>query len=331
MSEIDRPSVLILTHERDYTADRVVVELSRRSVPVFRFHTSDFPQTAKLVARICHTDRPDWTGKITANGRSVSLERVRSVWYRRPRRFEFHPNLTDIEKEFALKESRFGIGGVLRSLNARWVNPIESEAAANYKPWQLAAATSCGLAVPKTLITNSPVEIPEFRARCPDGVIYKTLSGTARSSQHVASFYTSRLDDDELAGVDHSACLFQEIIPKQADLRVTIVGDAVFPVAIHNDRNALDWRKLDPGSLRYELHPLPCALEDSLKRLITVLGLEFAAIDLVLKSNDEYVFLEVNPNGEWGWLEQTTGTSICNAMADHLAAENPDTVALRLE
>jgi glutathione synthase/RimK-type ligase-like ATP-grasp enzyme len=256
------------------------------------------------------------------NGRSISLEHVHSIWYRRPKHFEFDPNLTDIERLFAVNESRFGLGGILRSLNARWVNPIEREAAANYKPWQLAAAASCGLTVPPTLITNDPAEVAEFRDRCPDGVIYKTLSGSAWNREHFASFYTSHLshDGDGLSGVAHSACLFQASVPKQADLRVTIVGDAIFPVAIYNDRDALDWRKVDPGALRHEVHPLPDAVEDNLKRLVKMLGLEFGAIDLVLTPGGDYVFLEVNPNGEWGWLEQRTGVPIASAMADLLAA-----------
>lgn len=323
MNSVDDPVVVILTDERDTSADWVVRELAHRDVPVFRFHTSDFPRQASMSARISPADRQGWSGHIRANGRTVSLERVRSIWYRRPRRFEPDPGLTDIERQFALSESRFGLGGVLRSLDARWVNSPESEAAANYKPWQLAAAQSCGLTTPPTLITNDPVELAEFRKCCPDGVIYKTLSGAPRNDDHVASIYTSSLPDDlagdDLAGIRHATCLFQAKVPKRADLRVTIVGDAVFPVAIYNDHDVLDWRTLDPTSLRHEVYPLPTAVEDSVKRMVKLLGLEFGAIDLAVTPQGDCVFLEINPGGQWGWLQHLAGVPIAGAMADLLA------------
>jgi ATP-grasp ribosomal peptide maturase len=329
MNDSDDPAVLILTYELDMTVDLIVRELARRAVPVFRFNTPDFPQKAQVAAQIGHEGHDGWAGRITAHGRSVSLENVRSIWYRRPRRFETDPNLTEIETNFALNESRFGLGGILRSLNALWVNSAESDAAANYKPWQLRAAAACGLTIPPTLITNDPAEVDEFRRYCPDGVIYKTLSGAPRSDDYVASIYTTSLDADLeqdpattadiLAGVGHCTCLFQANVPKRADLRVTIVGDAVFSVAIDNDHDALDFRKLDVGGLRHEVHPLPAEVENSLKRLTRMLGLEFGAVDLALTPEGNYVFLEINPNGQWGWIEQMTGVPIASAMADLLA------------
>jgi acyl-CoA synthetase (AMP-forming)/AMP-acid ligase II len=112
-----------------------------------------------------------------------------------------------------------------------------------------------------------------------------------RPGDRVAGLLRNRARWLTTAGVSHCACLFQANVPKRADLRVTI-GDAVFSVAIYNDHDALDWRKLDSDVLRHEAHPLPAAVEGSLKHLVKMLGLEFGAIEQVLTPNDGYVFLE---------------------------------------
>jgi glutathione synthase/RimK-type ligase-like ATP-grasp enzyme len=52
-----------------------------------------------------------------------------------------------------------------------------------------------------------------------------------------------------------------------------------------------------------------------LRALMTELGLVFGAIDLICTPAGEYVFLEVNPGGEWGMLERDLRLPIADAIA----------------
>ena len=44
----------------------------------------------------------------------------------------------------------------------------------------------------------------------------------------------------------------------------------------------------------------------------------FGAFDLIQTPLEEYVFLELNPTGEWGMLERDLGYPISNAIAEAL-------------
>jgi hypothetical protein len=154
-------TVLVLTEECDPTADRVISELNRREVPVFRCDTSWFPSRLCLDA---YLDSGDWSGVLRTPYRVVGLGDIRSVWYRRPTVFSFPEDMSGPERQHAGWEAKFGLGGVLMSLPALQVNHPSREADACYKPFQLATAARCGLSVPDTVVTN---DAPAVRRSCP--------------------------------------------------------------------------------------------------------------------------------------------------------------------
>jgi hypothetical protein len=50
-------------------------------------------------------------------------------------------------------------------------------------------------------------------------------------------------------------------------------------------------------------------------------GINFASIDLIVTPSGEFVFLDLNPNGQWLWLEVELGLPLVAAMADLLTKE----------
>jgi glutathione synthase/RimK-type ligase-like ATP-grasp enzyme len=66
--------------------------------------------------------------------------------------------------------------------------------------------------------------------------------------------------------------------------------------------------------MRYSEIALPRRLADQLVALTRSYGLYFAAIDLVLDPEGNYWFLELNPAGQWAWLEQEIGVPISAAL-----------------
>ena len=117
-------------------------------------------------------------------------------------------------------------------------------------------------------------------------------------------------------------CVFQEYIPKDIEIRATVVGEQVFAAEIHSQtsqRTKHDWRRYDLENTLHKPHELPIEVRGACVGITRHYGLEFGAIDLILTPEKKYVFLEINPNGQWAWIEVLTGLPISDAIAQSLA------------
>lgn len=312
-------TILVLTGRDDLTADAVIDELTRRNASVARYDTSDFPQSSRVAAAL---GAQGWAGHLTAD-RSVDLGAVSAVWWRRPAEFSVPNDWTDEAQAFAVSEARVGVLGVLASLPVRWINHPAKDSAANYKPVQLAVAARAGLDVPQTIITSDPDHAREFIGT--DEVIYKGLSGGVLTAERRHRYLpTTVLGADEIdASLAGTAHLFQERVPKKCEVRLTVIGHRMFPVAIHAGSAAarLDWRT-DYPSLTYGPIELPADVEKGVRLLMDELGLYFGALDFAVTPDGRWMFFEVNPNGQWHWLAVKAGVPMIEAMADALQGKD---------
>ena len=316
----DERVVLVLTEQFDPTTDRVVEKLNSRRVPVFRCDSADFPQQLTMTAT---ADHGRWTGSLRAEHRDVHLEDIRSVYYRRPGAFVFRDDMPSVARRFAEAEARYGFGGVLAGLDCFWLNHPAKIADAEYKPFLLQIASHCGLRVPRSRITNDPASARAFVDSVNGRAIYKPLSGTGfAKGDAAAALFTSPVacedaDDPRIALTAH---LFQEWVPKRHEVRLTAVGDDLFAVVIDvqgSEAATIDWRA-DYGSHRYMPTETPKDVRGGVHDLLARMGLAFGAFDFVVTPEGEWVFLEINPNGQWGWIEASTDLPISSAIADAL-------------
>ncbi|OXM65329.1 ATP-grasp ribosomal peptide maturase [Amycolatopsis vastitatis] len=318
-------TVLVLTEPSDTSADLVVRDLERRNAQVFRADTGDFPLSLSVSAWFDGS----WDGEIRSPDGSVGLRDIRSVYVRRPTAFTFPPSMNDAEQRFAAREARRAVGGLLMSLpGCSWVNHPSRAADAEYKPLQLVTAAACGLAVPRTAITNVPGDAADLSDRLGGSVVYKTLSGASvPDGERVSLVYTTPvtiadMSDDRVALTAHQ---FQERVPKVRDVRATVVGKRVFAanilVADEAAGELLDWRA-DYAALRYEPVDLPEGVESALLTMTEQLGLSFAAADFVVTADDTHYFVDLNPSGQWGWIEDATALPIADAIAALLTGED---------
>ncbi len=325
-------TVLILSQEADAPTDAVVEELTRRGVPVFRADTSWFPQRLVLDAEL-DPDRLDagrrWRGMLATEHRCVELGEIRSIWYRDPGAFVFGTGLTDVERAYAHREARLGLGGVLAALPGLvWVNHPNRAADAMYKPLQLFTAAVCGLRVLPTLVTNSATAVRRFAAARTGGVIQKSFGpNTVTEGGRLKVAYTRRLDDAALAdlrGVDATATQVQEWMDKACEARVVVVGEQLFTIRITaaSAASRVDWRA-DFDALSYEWIDTPPEVEQGVRAFMESLGLTYAALDFGIDADGQFVFFESNSSGQYGWLEAQTGAPITAALADLLQGERP--------
>ncbi|MGW5332938.1 ATP-grasp ribosomal peptide maturase [Streptomyces bauhiniae] len=312
----ERP-VLVATEADDLTADMVITELNRRNVPVVRFNPADIGAGLTVSARF--STRPaSMAGRVRTPSRTADLTRVRSVYWRRPEWPTF-PHLEPDDARFAAAQVRFGLGGLLYAMDSPlWVNHPQRIATADYKPAQLALAQRLGLGVPSTLITNDPDEAREFITSVHGDVLFKTLRWTPYTRDGVP--VTGWADPVSAEEIDESVRvtphLFQARVDKVADIRVLVVGRHTFAVRIESD--LLDWRK-DYSALAYSVEHLPDRVNKALHLYLEFLGLVSGSFDLAVDRKGDYWWLELNPNGQWGWLETETGLPMSAAFADLLS------------
>lgn len=146
-------TVLVLAEELDRTADGVIQGLIERDVPVVRLDLSWFPQRLTLDAEFRDGG---WRGCLRTEHHIVELESIRSIYVRTPSSFRMPEGMTAAERDYAKRDAKLGVGGVLLSLtNVLWANRPDLAATAAYKPVQLSTAARCGLLAPRTLGTNS--------------------------------------------------------------------------------------------------------------------------------------------------------------------------------
>lgn len=313
--------ILIVSHADDDHLTPVLSELDRIGAEAIVIDTAVIPTELAVTAGY---SGPASRWRIRRpNGSVLDLGECRSGWWRRALPSRTDPRITDpAQAAWAANETYEAMSGFWDAVPITWVSPPRAIEMSMMKTWQLAAASSVGLAIPRTLITSDPQEAREFIDDIGLGqVICKAFSATTHNWRE-----TRMVTEQELAMLDRVALapvIFQEYVAAAVDLRITVVGEEIFAAAIHSQElpYALDFRLfLDNASgVRMEPTTLPSEVEDGLRRLLKTAGLRYGAIDMRLTPDGQYVFLEVNPAGQWRFVEQVTGQPITAALAQLLA------------
>lgn len=312
-------TVLLVTASYDDAAGEVVASLGHIGVPIFRLDTDLFPTQVKA------TFDPHYGLNIESDAGRVHSNQIRSVWYRRNVAPALPTHLDEYEREFCARESRAFLEGALTSIPTnRWLSHPSSIWRAERKLYQLSVAKQLGLNVPPTAVTNDENAIRGFASE--RQVIGKAVSsGYIDSPDGYRAMFTTALDStdlDDLSGLSLSPVIFQEHVRKAVDIRVTIVGGEVFAAEIMSQTHpssTTDWRATEDPEIEHRPHDLPVKQKQQCLALVSRLGLEFGAIDLALTADGQYAFFEINPNGEWLWLQYQLGFPIAEKIAQWLA------------
>lgn len=303
--------LLILTSDKDLTADFLIVELLERKLPYFRINVEDLPGAAYQFSDF-------GTARITVGPKSVDLAEVTSVWYRRAIYPLASVGDSYAERAFVAGELRHLVFGMVWNPDILWVNPIDKVYVAEHKIHQLVTANRLGFSVPRTIVSSDVKELLAFANSNPEGTICKPIyHGLFVDGPDSYSVYTRQVSAKDFDGNEVLDCpvLLQEKVPRQCDLRVTFIGKHCFTASIRTPSPTVDWR--DPSAnaifLPAEIAP---ALEAKCRKMLSSLGLQYGAFDFIRRPDGEDVFLEVNPTGEWAWLENSLGFPMRRAFID---------------
>lgn len=320
--------ILILTADEDEHADLVCDGLAAAGVDVARFDPVLFPAQATLSVAV--GPRGTLDGRIRTGGRDIALADVHTVWLRRPGRPRAHPRLAGTAAGALVeREADAVLTDVWETLDARHVPASPDVVAhASRKVRQLRLASRLGFDLPATVVTSDPDDFLAFHARQHGDVVTKRVGPSQRlatAAGETVVRYTDPVRPRDLVHVeDLRLCpvVAQAYVPKRVELRVTVVGDAVFCAAIHSQtthHTRHDWRRYDMAHTPMEPFPLPPEVADRCRVLVGALDLCFGTVDLVLTPDGRFVFLEVNPNGQYLWIEDATGLPITDALVALLA------------
>lgn len=323
--------VIILTKSDDNASVRFVsAALAERGAEAFRVDTDHFPGAVRLVER-ASASGSDFS--ITTPEGTVHSQDVVALWHRR---IAFGGRLSkEIEAQTrfaAVEESRRSLMGAIAAAPFFKLDPLWRVRQTGQKSLQLAVAREVGLDLPRTLVSNDADALRAFWDECHGQVITKMQASfavyDAEGNENVVFTNTlSQADVDDPQGLELCPMTFQEKLAKRLELRTTIVGDRVFTAAIDSASTAgaeTDWRRRGHELIgAWKEYALPAEVEGRCVELMDRLQLNYGAIDIIVTPDDRHVFLEVNPSGEFFWLEHEPGFPVSSALADVLVGRAP--------
>jgi len=292
-----KPHILFLTNKFDLTVDYLIHQVKSYRIDYLRINSEDINDISITIEMKGNTN-------VRIADSLFDLGELKSVYFRRsPSLFPATKNSED--EAFVNRERRHFFEGMLLTFDCFWINPMYSTHIAERKLFQLKIANQLGFLTPNTLISNDSNIIKSFIDRNSSCIIKPISYGLQKRGESFYSMYTSDLQPHSIPNnvIFESPALIQSKIFNYRDIRATVVGRNIFSASIIKKSKEVDWRRPDIEKI-FEKHSLPADLENKIHLLNSFLNLNYSAIDFILDNEGNYIFLEINPVGEWAWLEK---------------------------
>lgn len=322
--------ILIVTNKQDVHPTPVIEYLNKRGYPVFRLNTEALLTDYQFHWWANEKDA-DFYIRNVKNGLEMYGHDVSAVWERRPL-FPSdlpYPNREEINRH-NLKEATGFLSFLLHDLSDCFsIGHHLYDRSASSKMKQIRLAQELGMKVPATCFSNSREDILTFV--CPfEYVILKSiendnvwLGGKEEYVFFGQKVKSVSLKEQPREAFEQTMNFVQEYVEKNYELRVTVVCDRIFACKIDSqymdeDKGKVDWRQGYEYGLHYESYELPEHIVRFCQHFLQLMHLDFGCFDFIVTPQEEYVFLECNPNGQWLWIEQETGMKISQAVEECL-------------
>ncbi len=254
----------------------------------------------------------------TCSARSIDVRTLDAIWWRRPnapQSYRLHCRVK-AQAEMIDNDSRAALLGILLTqFRGQWVSHPTATSLAENKLVQLEAAHQEGFRVPRTLVTQQPDAVRELYRELDGRVVVKPLKGSGRHTCNTAPLTRALLR--RRAAIAVAPAIYQERIEGTRHLRVQVFGSSV--LAVELESNVLDWR----GDLRIPMRPVALSgdLQRRLRQVLRRLKLRMGIFDLKLDETGTPHWLEVNPQGQFLFLQGITGLDLRAAFAHFLLDE----------
>ncbi|RFP63041.1 MAG: hypothetical protein BJG00_001705 [Limnothrix sp. CACIAM 69d] len=320
--------ILIVTSNEDIHADAVIQALASSKLNPIRLNSESFIQQSQYAYSW------DQTGQLSQEHLTLldSLREIQDlgvIWWRKPNDFQPFP---EVEDPWAIKYCQQETESLIFSLpglfpKAQWVNNYYNIRIPSHRINQIPVAKGLGILIPPTIVTNDYEAACDFVQSHQDCIVKPMrYSGFLHQDQQYGC-YTRLIDLEILQGLKDSIRLapvfIQKRIHKKSEYRVTLIGKKHFVCrieaeGIHDQDVQLDWRVTEPDKLAHYPDALPDDYIQKLYGMLKVFGLNFGAFDIIRDDDDQLYFIELNPNGQWYWIELLTGLPMVQAMVELL-------------
>jgi glutathione synthase/RimK-type ligase-like ATP-grasp enzyme len=316
--------LLIVTNKSDLASDYLILRLQERDIPFKRFNTEDYPELISI--DICFRNNQYNYSIRFPDDSEITQDNLSCVYFRQP----IAPAFANIEnfatREFIENEFTEMLRSLWRLIPEKiWLNHPRKLWLASNKVEQLIEAITIGFSVPDTLLSYSKDSLEALLAEKNSHFVAKAVRhGFVRDYDKVLLAGTQRLPENFLLEFDYYMnvpMMYQEEVKQGCDIRSVVVGDTVFSTRIVLDRkDFVDWRLADlkGHELIHEPINLPLGVEKSCISIVQKFGLQYSSIDLMQDVHGNYYFLELNPNGQWAWIEQLAGHKIRDSIINNL-------------
>jgi glutathione synthase/RimK-type ligase-like ATP-grasp enzyme len=316
---------LILSNSTDATADYLCERLARAEVAYCRFDTD----TALATIRLTLTDG---SLQLSWNGHTIHPSDIGTVVYRRPKPFMPPVGGDTAQQNHASDEWAEALEGFLAHVAPeKWINYPPRNFMASHKVQQLTRASECGLMVPKWIVTSDPEDAKRFlNTHGPELIAKPLASGYIEREASVDDtlIYTQSINEchaNLFSRLSVCPVLFQARVNKATDVRMIVVDDHITAVSLTasdaDGSQRLDIRRYNMRDVRYAPMSVPSHVAHGIRQLMRGYGLRFAAIDFAVDSGGRWTFFEVNPNGQWAWLDLAGASDVGASFVD--ALRNP--------
>lgn len=312
--------ILFLTNSQDVTSDYLCDQLAKEKVPFLRYNTD---LDCKKTIFLYRDNKPHMKWGIN----SLHVEEISAIVYRRPKPLQIGEKLDSHTREHTVGEWSEAIEGFLAHVNEKlWINHPARNCMASHKIEQLTCAKNCGLAVPSTIVTNDPISAENFlRSRTCGAIIKPLASGFIERENCDTIIYTHTFEEQHfklLGKIRECPVMFQSQIPKVLDVRVTVLDSMIVAVALQgrneDGTQRLDIRRDNMVDVKYSLIEVPPKISASIILMLETYKLRFAALDFGITETGEWFFFEINPNGQWAWLDICANAKIAKVFISKL-------------
>lgn len=313
--------VLMLTYGDDPHANSVSNYFDSCGVDYFRIDTEKLIDNYKITF-----DSNSSLYKISSDSRSEFIDGDWNIWNRRLLDPDMIKKAPKNIEEMVFEETQRTWDGLLQSHLGKVVNRPLNQKIANNKINQLVLAKKLGgVYVPNTVVTNDPLVVKEFYEDNDENICFKLQKGIVlESSNGYLTVYTNKVSKGDLENVNlvsSHPCLFQEYIEKDFEFRVVSTKKGNHSIGIYSqnsDISKVDYRKYDFDNVPYEKINLPIETENFCSNMLNHYNLDFGVFDFIRSENGEDVFLELNPNGQWLWLEDLAKYNLTEHVGNNL-------------
>jgi glutathione synthase/RimK-type ligase-like ATP-grasp enzyme len=322
--------IIVITHPEDLHSFLVAEALHRKGAELTLLYSTDFPTLQAgsiwLSPQGGHWDLSGTELKLGSRARST-------IWLRRAAPPVLPDFLDAADRQFASRECVSFLNCLVAEIGqeAFWVNSITGATRANLKTRQLRAALRAGLTIPSTLCSNDPSAIRKFAAAHQGSILYKTFYPASWNREDgISVLFSSQVHEDDLPEdpvLQAVPGIFQAVVPKLYELRITVMGHRVFATKIDSQAvlsAQMDWRAAS-GSVPLSSVDLPSSISQACLSIMDDLGIVFGCFDMIVTPAGEYVFLEVNEMGAFLWIErQNPEIKLLEPFCELLLQRNPD-------